>query len=50
MKKELKVATYSNAKTLVEVANKNADNIEIVSISTSQYGSTTHYIWYYEKE
>lgn len=48
MKKELKVLEFNRKQKLVKFVNANAHKLEIVSISSSQYGTWQHFLWYYE--
>ena len=48
MGKELKVIEFSKKQKLVDFVNANASKLQIVSISTSQYGSYQHFLWYYD--
>ena len=48
MKNEFKVLEFNKKQKLVDFVNSNAGKIEIVSISTSQYGTFQHFLWYYE--
>lgn len=48
MQKELKVMEFNKKQKLCDFVNANANKLQIVSISTSQYGSFQHFLWYYE--
>ena len=50
MQKKLEVHEFDKKQDLVDYVNKHSDNLEIVTISSSQASvSYRHFLWYYEK-
>lgn len=49
MTKELNVLEFFKKKELVEFVNEHSEKLEIVSISSSQAGTTfRHFLWFYK--
>lgn len=50
MERKLKVAEFNKKEDLVNYVNQSAEEMEIVSISSSQTAVTKrHFLWYYSK-
>ena len=47
MEKKLKVMEFNKKQQLVDFVNSKANKLEIVSISGSNSGLYSHFLWYY---